>query len=217
MLSEENKDTFDEDMKHYLDRINEGTQKMSDLIEDLLRFSRARQGEIQYQKVNVDKIVKDIIEEQREVEPSRDIEFVVNPLENVEADTNMVKVIFTNLITNAVKYTSKRGKARIVIGNERKDDEIQFFIQDNGVGFDMKYKAKLFVAFQRLHSDEEFKGTGIGLATVHRLVTKHGGKIWADAAVDKGATFYFTLPAKKPVDDHIIDEFGSTKNLLLSL
>ena len=113
----------------------------------------------------------------------------------------MLKVVFSNLIQNAIKFTIDRKKARIEIGRELKEDDIQFYVKDNGIGFDMRYTDKLFTAFQRLHTEARFPGTGIGLSTVKRIVLKHGGNIWAKGEIDKGAEFYFTLPSKTHVDD----------------
>ena len=146
-------------------------------------------------------IVNDLIKAYRDVEQDRDIEFIVNPLGEVEADKEMLKVVFSNLIQNAIKFTIDRKKACIEIGRELKEDDIQFYVKDNGIGFDMRYTDKLFTAFQRLHTDARFPGTGIGLSTVKRIVLKHGGNIWAKGEVDKGAEFYFTLPSKTHVED----------------
>jgi light-regulated signal transduction histidine kinase (bacteriophytochrome) len=194
-------DKVNEEMRHYLNRISEGAQKMGQLIDDLLDFSRATRSEIKYEKINVENIVNDLVKAYRDVELDRDIEFIVNPLGEVEADKEMLKVVFSNLIQNAIKFTIDRKKARIEIGSEQKEDHIQFYVKDNGIGFDMRYKDKLFKAFQRLHTDERFTGTGIGLTTVKRIVSKHGGNIWANGEVDKGAEFYFTLPSKTHVKD----------------
>ena len=194
-------DKVNEEMRHYLNRISEGAKKMGQLIDDLLGFSRATRSEIKYEKINVENIVNDLVKAYRDVEQDRDIEFIVNPLGEVEADKEMLKVVFSNLLQNAIKFTIDRKKARIEIGSEQKEDHIQFYVKDNGIGFDMKYKDKLFKAFQRLHTDERFTGTGIGLTTVKRIVTKHGGNIWAKGEVDKGAEFCFTLPSKTHVED----------------
>jgi light-regulated signal transduction histidine kinase (bacteriophytochrome) len=194
-------DKVNEEMRHYLNRISEGAQKMGKLIDDLLGFSRATRSEIKYEKINVENIVNDLIKAYRDVELDRDIEFIVNPLGEVEADKEMLKVVFANLLQNAIKFTTDREKTHIEIGSEPKGDHIQFYVKDNGVGFDMKYKDKLFKAFQRLQTDERFTGTGIGLTTVKRIVSKHGGNIWAEGEVDKGAAFYFTLPSKKYVEE----------------
>ena len=195
VLLDENKDRADDQMKHYLERIFMGTKKMGDLIDALLHFSRTTRADLQYETVDVEKIVTDIIKDQTTAHPERTIDFVVQPLPRVEADEKMVEVIFVNLIGNAVKFTSKQKKAHIEIGSRQGNDEQQFYVKDNGAGFDMKFKDKLFGAFQRLHS-ENVEGNGIGLTTVARLVTKHGGRVWAEGEVDKGATFYFTLPLK---------------------
>jgi PAS domain S-box-containing protein len=196
-------DKVNEEMRHYLYRINEGAQKMGQLIDDLLSFSRATRSEIKYEKINVQNIVNDLVKAYRDVEPDRDIEFIVNPLGEVKADKEMLKIVFSNLLQNAIKFTIDRETARIEIGSEQKEDFIQFYVKDNGIGFDMKYKDKLFKTFQRLQTDERFKGTGIGLTTVKRIVTKHGGNIWAKGEVDKGAEFFFTLPSKTHVEDLI--------------
>jgi PAS domain S-box-containing protein len=201
VLKDTHGDKIDEEMRHYLNRISEGAQKMGQLIDDLLGFSRATRSEIKYETINVENIVNDLVKAYRDVEPDRAIEFIVNPLGEVEADKEMLKVVFSNLLQNAVKFTIDRKKARIEIGREQKEDHIQFLVKDNGIGFDMKYKDKLFKAFQRLQTDERFSGTGIGLTTVERIVSKHGGNIWANGEVDKGAEFYFTLPSKRHVDD----------------
>ena len=205
VLIDRHGDKVDEEMRHYLNRISEGARKMGQLIDDLLGFSRATRSEIKYEKINVEDIVNDLVKAYRDVEPDRDIEFIVNPLEEVEADKEMLKVVFSNLLQNAVKFTIDREKARIEIGSEQKEDHIQFYVKDNGIGFDMKYKDKLFKAFQRLQTDERFTGTGIGLTTVKRIVSKHGGNIWANGEVDKGAEFCFTLPSKTHVEDLIND------------
>ncbi len=194
-------DKVNEEMRHYLNRINEGAQKMGQLIDDLLSFSRSTRKEIKYEKINVEEIVNDLIKAYRDVELDRDIEFIVNPLGDVEADKEMIKVVFSNLIQNAIKFTIDRKKACIEIGRELIKDDILFYVKDNGIGFDMRYKDKLFTAFQRLHTDARFSGTGIGLSTVKRIVLKHGGNIWAKGEVDKGAEFYFTLPSKTHVKD----------------
>jgi len=194
-------DKVDDEMRHYLDRISEGAQKMGRLIDDLLSFSRSTRGEMKYEQMDVEKIVNDLVKAHRDIELDRDIEFVVNPLGTVEADKGMLKVVFANLLQNAIKFTIGREKACIEIGGEQKEDHIQFYVKDNGIGFDMKYKDKLFEAFQQLQTDEKFMGSGIGLATVERIVSKHGGNVWAEGEVDKGSTFYFTLPSKTHIEE----------------
>jgi chemotaxis family two-component system sensor kinase Cph1 len=194
VLKDTQGDKGNEEMRHYLNRISEGSQQMGRLIDDLLGFSRATRSEIKYEKINVQNIVNDLIKVYCDVEPDRDIKFIVNPLAEVEADKEMLKIIFSNLLQNSVKFTRDRKKAQIEIGCDSKEDYFQFYIKDNGIGFDEKFKDKLFVPFQRLHTDERYPGTGIGLTTVKRIINKHGGKVWAKGEIDKGAEFYFTLP-----------------------
>jgi PAS domain S-box-containing protein len=197
VLLEEYKDNVNDQMKHYLERIIIGTKKMGDLMDDLLYFSRIARADLQYETVDVTKIITNIIKDQTAAHPERTLDFVVQPLPSVEADGKMVETIFVNLIENAVKFTSKQKNAHIEIGSRQDKDQQQFFVKDNGVGFDERFKDKLFVPFQRLQSENEFEGSGIGLALVARLVTKHGGQVWAEGEIDRGATFYFTLPLKK--------------------
>jgi len=201
VLMDTHGDKVNEEMRHYLNRISEGAKKMGQLIDDLLSFSRVTRGKINYEKINVQNIVNDLIKAYRDVELDRDIEFIVNPLGKVEADKGMLKVIFSNLLQNAIKFTIDCKKACIEIGSEQKEDHIQFYVKDNGIGFDMRYKDKLFEAFQKLQTDERFAGTGLGLSTVKRIVTKHGGNIWAKGEIDKGAEFCFTLPSKSHVEN----------------
>ncbi|MFO8078037.1 MAG: ATP-binding protein, partial [Thermoplasmatota archaeon] len=181
----------------YLNRISEGAKRMGELIDALLNFSRTTRAEITYEKVDVKHIVDDMVKTYDESEADRDIEFLIHPLDTIEADKEMVKVVFDNLISNAVKYTIDREKARIEIGCNQRKNMVEFFVKDNGIGFDMRYQDKLFKAFQRLETDERFSGSGIGLVTAKRIVTKHGGSIWAEGEVDKGATFYFSLPSEQ--------------------
>ncbi|MFO8078626.1 MAG: PAS domain S-box protein [Thermoplasmatota archaeon] len=190
-------DKVNEEMHHYLNRISEGGKRMGELIDALLNFSRTTRAEITYETVDVKHIVDDLVKTYDESEADRDIEFLIHPLDNIEADEEMVKVVFNNLISNAVKYTIDREKAQIEIGCNQQKNMVEFFVKDNGIGFDMRYQDKLFKAFQRLKTDERFTGSGIGLVTAKRIVTKHGGTIWAEGEVDKGATFYFSLPSEK--------------------
>ena len=139
-------------------------------------------------------LVNEITHDIKEQETSREIDFVVHELPAAMADETLIKEVWTNLLSNAVKYTTGKQKAVIEIGAHENDDETVYYVKDNGAGFDMEYYDKLFMVFQRLHSSKEFEGTGVGLATVQRIVNRHGGKVWAEGKVNEGATFYFSLP-----------------------
>jgi two-component system sensor kinase len=139
-------------------------------------------------------LVNEIFNELKKIAPERNIEFTVGNLPDAMADVDMMRVAWTNLLANAVKFTSKKDKAVIEVGSKNEAGIVTYYVKDNGAGFDMKYIDKLFGVFQRLHSTEEFEGTGVGLANVKRVIERHGGKIWAEAKVGDGATFYFTLP-----------------------
>jgi len=177
----------------HLGKIQTASNKMGKLIDELLAFSRLGRNPLRITFVDLNALTQLIIESLAPEIGSRQIEWVVADLPPAQADPILVQQVFANLINNAVKYTRDRQPARITIGALDQNDECVYFIRDNGAGFDMQYADKLFGVFQRLHRDEEFEGTGIGLATVHRIITRHGGRIWAEAEPDKGATFYFTL------------------------
>lgn len=179
--------------EHYLTRVHENTKRMGQLIDDLLVLSRISRQEMSHQPVDLMMMAKEITAEFAESEPERNVRFQIAEQAVVEGDAGLLKVVLQNLLGNAWKFTSKRDMAEIEVGFKENDNERVFFVRDNGVGFDMQYADKLFGAFQRLHSTHEFPGTGIGLATVQRVIHRHGGRIWAEAAVDQGATFYFTL------------------------
>lgn len=180
--------------QRYLQTISDASKDMGDLIDDLLAFSRMGRAQMIETNVDLDELV---CQTQRGLETEmrgREIEWVVPSLPEVRADPSMLKLVFSNLLGNAVKYTGKREKARIEIGTAGMEGErLVFFVRDNGAGFDPQYAHKLFGVFQRLHRAEEFEGTGIGLANVQRIIARHGGRVWAEGAVEQGATFYFTL------------------------
>src|SRR5690606_8085339 len=163
---------------------------------ELLVFSRMGRKEMNKVKTDMNLVVSDVITELNSEISSRNIEWDISDLPEVEVDPLMIKLVFQNLIGNAVKYSRYKDPAEIKIGFQNGDREIIYFVKDNGAGFDMKYSDKLFGVFQRLHSSNEFEGTGIGLANVQRIVMRHGGKVWAKGEVDKGAEFYFSVPAK---------------------
>lgn len=196
LLSNKNYSTLDDSAKHYIDRTLEGSRRMGVLIDDLLQFSRIGRAEIHKTPVDLNAAIQDVL---RELEPeigTRNIDWTLTPLPTVAADKAMMLQVVENLVGNALKFTRGREPARIEIGFQPGlNGESVFFIRDNGAGFDMRYYGKLFQVFQRLHGDQEFEGTGIGLAIARSVVERHGGRIWAESSVGKGATFYFTLPA----------------------
>jgi len=179
---------------HYLDSIADSTHQMGKLIDDLLQFSRTGRAEIHLSQLDMNGIVHEAVESVSKDNPDRAIEWVVGKLPSVSGDDAMLRLVWINLLSNAAKFTRTRAKALIEIGANTGTKELIYFVRDNGVGFDMKYAQKLFGVFQRLHSTEEFEGTGVGLANVRRIITRHGGRTWAEAELDKGATFYFSIP-----------------------
>ena len=172
------------------------------LIDDLLTFSRIGRRELVKLNITMDIIVNDTCYELKNEHADRKIEFHISPLLPAMADNMAIKQVWLNLISNAVKYTKLKDTAIIEIGSESNGDEVTYFIKDNGAGFDMRYAGKLFGVFQRLHSDDEFEGTGVGLAIVQRIIAKLGGRVWGEGEVNNGASFYFTLP-KTEQHDHI--------------
>lgn len=193
IFAEEYINTLDDEGKRLIDIILRNSHKMGQLIDDLLAFSQLGRKELLKSKVSMNDMIHNIWEDQRRTEDGRDIKLVLNNLPDAFADHTTIRQVWINLISNAMKYTRGKEKTVIEIGAEDKADHTLYFIRDNGAGFDMKYYNKLFGVFQRLHSYNEFEGTGVGLAIVHRVISKHGGRIWAEATVNGGATFYFTL------------------------
>jgi PAS domain S-box-containing protein len=186
---------LDERGTRYMKLILESAKRMGDLIDDLLAFSRMGRMETQKTLVNLDQLVEEAISEIRAETAGRDVAWHVVPLPVCYGDRAMLRLVFVNLISNAVKFTRERQRAEIEIGCvEGQDDEAVIFVKDNGAGFDMQYVGKLFGVFQRLHQPDEFEGTGIGLATVQRIIHRHGGEVRAEGAVGQGATFYFSVP-----------------------
>ena len=177
----------------YLSRIRKASQTMGQLIDDMLKLSRVTKAEMKIENVNLSDLVMSLANEIKELNPTRKAEFVIQSNIEVSADKNLLRIAMQNLISNAWKYSSKNDTIKIEFGKTIHENVTAYFIRDNGVGFNMKYVNKLFGAFQRLHSVSEFEGTGIGLATVNRIIVKHGGSIWAEAEINKGASFYFKL------------------------
>jgi len=194
VLMEDYYNVIDEDGKQTLNRIMFNAQKMGKLIDDLLSFSRISRKEVQLDFVDMDDIVRSVVLDMNVESERTKVEFAIHLLNKAKADINLIKQVWINLISNAIKYSGKSAKPHVEIGSSKKESEIIYFIKDNGVGFDMKYADKLFGVFQRLHKENEFEGTGVGLAIVHRIILKLGGRVWAESEVGMGATFYFSLP-----------------------
>jgi light-regulated signal transduction histidine kinase (bacteriophytochrome) len=178
--------------RKYLQRVRDKTVQMGHLIDDLLRFSRLGRQPLAKQLVPTGTIVEQLLRDERQQAAGRSVHISVGYLPPVWGDAALLKQVFMNLIDNAFKYTRLRDDAVVEIGSRKIGDEQVFLVRDNGVGFDMQYADQLFDVFQRLHRAEDFAGTGVGLAIVQRIVQRHGGRVWAEAAVDHGATFYFT-------------------------
>jgi len=193
LLRERHYDHIDTDSRHYLDRIQAATQRMSGLIDDLLELGRVTRMELRREPVNLSALAETVFNRIRERAPQRLARFVAEPDQSVDGDLRLLEIVLENLLDNAWKFTSGRSPADIRFGARTLNGERVFFVQDNGVGFDPRYASNLFGVFQRLHAVADFPGTGVGLATVQRIVQRHGGRIWAEAEVDQGAAFYFTL------------------------
>jgi len=199
-LSNEYSNVLTGDGLHYLERVRAGVKRMDQLIGDMLKLSRVTRQEINYEQVDLTKIAHGICDELRQSQPDRKIEWEIMDGMKTYGDVSLLKLAIENLLGNAWKFTCNKETAKIQVGILQKDDGNIYFVCDNGVGFDMNYADKLFGAFQRLHSIKEYPGTGVGLATVQRIIQRHGGKIWAESSVNQGAAFYFTL------DERALDE-----------
>ena len=195
-LLEDCEDKLDMQGKDYLIRIRAATKRMADLIEDLLQLSRLTRTEMNIEKINLTRIARSVIDELQKSHPQRHVEIKIGDGLEDTADSRLMRITLENLLGNAWKFTEKQVKAVIEFGCTEEGGKKVYFIRDNGVGFDMAYVDKLFAPFQRLHNEEEFPGTGIGLALVRRIIHRHGGKVWTEGQTDKGATFYFSLNEK---------------------
>jgi signal transduction histidine kinase len=193
ILLEDYADKLDEEGRGYLGRVRAASRRMALLIDDLLNLSRVTRSALRRQTVDLSALAKEIAAEIRKSQPEREVRFMIAEGLKTNGDARLLSVALENLLGNAWKFTQKEDKATIEFGAVAHDGGIAYFVRDDGVGFDMSYAAKLFGAFQRLHNPDEFEGTGIGLATVARIVHRHGGRVWAKGEVGKGATFYFTL------------------------
>lgn len=197
-IIEDYENAIDDRGKDYLRRVRSAAQRMALLIDDMLTLSRVTRNEMVLQEIDLSGLAKDIAEKLRGLQPERKIEFIIQSDMTVWGDEHLLRIALENLFQNAWKYTSKHLEARIEFGLRTVDRKHVFFIKDDGAGFDMQYAQKLFGAFQRMHTTEEFPGTGVGLATVQRIILRHGGTIWAESEVEKGATFFFSIPVKEP-------------------
>jgi signal transduction histidine kinase len=195
LLQKHSDSVLDDKGRHQITKILDAANRMDNLVDDLLAFSRIGRTETQKTTINIEQLIESVVAEIAPETQGRNIAWRIGTLPMCYGDPSMLRLVFSNLISNAVKFTRSREQAQIEIGLlDDTPEEVIVFVRDNGVGFDMKYKDKLFGVFQRLHSHEAFEGTGIGLATVQRIVHRHGGRVWAEGAVDRSATFYVALP-----------------------
>jgi light-regulated signal transduction histidine kinase (bacteriophytochrome) len=191
-----------EEAQGYLQRIRNSAQRMGTLIEHLLEFSRLSRSALERTCVDLSSLAREIVATLREQEPDREVTVEIAEDLRARGDERLLGVALENLLHNAWKFTRRAREARIEVGRAVTPEGEAFFVRDNGAGFDMRHYAMLFGVFRRLHSVSEFEGTGIGLATVQRIIERHGGRVWAEAAVGEGATFYFTLPEEAPRERH---------------
>jgi PAS domain S-box-containing protein len=203
-LLEDYEDKLDDEGRVYLDRIRAASQQMGQLIDDLLALARVARTDMQFKPVNLTRIAQETADMLKRSDVHRQVEFVIQDGLEIDGDSRLLRVVLVNLMSNAWKFTAKHDTARIEFGGQTQGNERVFFVIDDGAGFDAAYADKLFKPFQRLHTPQEFEGTGIGLATVRRIIERHGGRIWAEGKVEKGAKMYFAFPLKrelKPAQD----------------
>jgi light-regulated signal transduction histidine kinase (bacteriophytochrome) len=193
VLLEDYSDKLDQEGQRYLGRVRQSAQHMAQLIESLLSLARVTRDDIRREQVDLSALARQSVERLKAEHPTRSVDVVIGEGLSVAGDARLLGVALENLLSNAWKFTREQPAARVEVGRQRDGQETVYFVRDNGAGFDMTFASKLFGVFQRLHSPSEFEGTGIGLATVQRIVTRHAGRIWAEAAVGRGATFFFTL------------------------
>jgi signal transduction histidine kinase len=206
LLQRQASSALDDKSRRYMQTILESAKRMGNLIDDLLGFSRIGRAETKKAPVNLEQLVREVVAELRQETSGRDIDWKIGALPVCYGDRSMLKIVLVNLVSNAVKFTRLRGRAEIQIGCvDRKENQVEVFVRDNGAGFDMQYVNKLFGVFQRLHRSEEFEGTGIGLATAQRIIHRHGGQMRAEGAVDQGATFHFSLPKAQDAAERTVN------------
>ena len=192
-LLEDYEKKLDAEGQAHLHRIRDSAQRMGRLMDDLLRLSRVSRAKFALERLDLSALVLEVTKDLQKAQPDRVVECVIQKGILVDGDAGLLKIVLDNLLGNAWKFTGKQLRARVEFGVVGSGSETALFVRDNGAGFDMKYGGKLFGAFQRLHKTADFPGTGIGLATVQRIIARHGGRVWAEAGLEKGATFYFTL------------------------
>jgi light-regulated signal transduction histidine kinase (bacteriophytochrome) len=193
ILIEDNDGQLDERGKKHLRRVRDSAKRMGQIIDDLLALAHVTRRELRRTNIDVTALTRRIAERLRANDPARQVDFAIPEGMSADGDARLLEVLFENLLGNAWKFTSKRSRASIEVGLRKEGGPPVHFVRDNGAGFDASQAEKLFGPFQRFHSSKEFEGTGIGLATVQRVVHRHGGRLWAESQVDKGASFYFTL------------------------
>ena len=196
IVIEDYEDKLDEEGIRLLNIIRENTKKMGQLIDDILLLSRAGRQEMTISELDITSLAKNIYNEFNHDTEGRNIDFTVDNLPSTKGDRALLTQVLTNLIGNAIKFTREKENAHIEVGFKEDKDNNIYYVKDNGAGFDMKYYDKLFGLFQRLHSQEDFEGTGVGLSIVQRIISRHGGRVWGEGEVGKGATIYFSIPKK---------------------
>jgi light-regulated signal transduction histidine kinase (bacteriophytochrome) len=184
---------LDDNGKDYLNRVRANSQRMAQLIDDMLQLSRLTRGELHLTEVNLSLLAEEIIQENRELEPHRKVNVMIQENLTTNGDKRLLQAVLQNLLNNAWKFTSQKEESTIEFKIVLQDDRPVYMVRDDGAGFEMEFVDKLFGAFQRLHAMHEFPGTGIGLATVQRIIHRHGGKVWAEGEPNRGARFYFTI------------------------
>ncbi len=194
ILMEDYGDSLDEEGNRLISIVRDNTEKMGDLIDDILLLSRVGRQKMKGFEIDMEYLVRNVWEDLRPDWDDREIELVVDDLPNAQGDRILMAQVFQNLLSNSIKFTRNKNPAVIEVGAQNYKDEIIYYVKDNGAGFDMKYIDKLFGLFQRLHTAEEFEGTGVGLSIVQRIIKRHGGQVWGEGEPFKGATIYFTLP-----------------------
>jgi len=208
LLSKQYGASLEESGKQLIEHIRASGKRMVELIDDLLNLSRITTSVMQAGKVDLSEVARSVIGELRQIQPHRSVEIGIFPTPEAQGDARLLRIVIENLLRNSWKYTSTHSAAKIEFASQLKDGQVVYFVRDDGVGFDPRSVGRLFQPFQRLHSSAEFTGNGIGLATVQRIVRRHGGDIWAEGAIEKGSTFYFTLPSSEARSAVAAPNFG---------